>query len=262
MKYDKGIVTKRNNVPGAGNSATNDVTSKGYELEVLYRTKNFDMKITGAKKETVDSNIAPSLTKYIEERRPILEAASYTHSQSGTTLSYWNTPSSGRTTTRGQDYFSEVYSVYNPLVANLGKPRTQIRKYSLALTAKYSLAGISSNDIIKNIRIGGGGSWTSRASIGYGYATPIFDPVLNRYEIRLLDPNKPIYDKARYTANAWAAYDFKLFSGRIKSSVQVNVQNLLEDGRLQVTHVRSDGQPFSYRIIDPRLYQLTLNFEL
>lgn len=262
MKYDKDIIRKRFNAPGATNTATNDVTSQGYELEVLYRTKNWNLKVTGAKKETIDSNIAGSLTRYIEERQPVLEKASYTNTATGVTESYWNSSFAAGGPTHGNSYFSEVYSVYNPLVANLGKPRPQIRTYSAAVTTSYNLAGISDNKYLKNIRTGGGLSWVSKGSIGYRYALPIADPVTGVYAINKLDPNKPIYDKARYSASAWAAYDFRMFNGRIKSSVQLNVQNLLEDGRLQPVASRTDGQPWAYRIVDPRLFQLTWNLEL
>jgi hypothetical protein len=117
------------------------------------------------------------------------------------------------------------------------------------------------------MRVGGNVSWVSKGSIGYGYATPTYIPPTavggtGTYQILELDPSRQFYDKARYSASAWVAYDFRWFSGRVKSSVQFNVQNLLEDGRLQPVGVRSDGVAWNYRIIDPRLYQMTRNFEL
>jgi hypothetical protein len=268
MGFDKGLITKRNNAPGAVSTATNDVISKGYELEILYRTKNLNLKLTGAKKETIDDNVALSLKNYIEERRPILEAATYTNlTYGGGPISYWNTNTGGNSATRRDQYYSNVMSVYLPLLANEGKARPQIREYSVSLTGSYALAGISSNSFLRNMRVGGNVSWVSKGSIGYGYATPTFIPPTTvggtgTYQILELDPSKRFYDKARYSASAWAAYDFRWFSGRVKSSVQFNVQNLLEDGRLQRVGVRTDGVAWNYRIIDPRVYQLTLNFEL
>lgn len=262
MQYDKDIIRKRFNAPGAVNTATNDVTSEGYELEVLYRTKNWNLKLTGAQKETIDSNLAASLTRYIAERQPILEKASYTNTSTGITESYWNTSFAAGGPTHAASYFSEVYSVYNPLVANLGKPRPQIRKYSAAITTSYNLSGISDHRIVKNIRTGGNLGWVSKGSIGYRYALPVADAVTGVYSINQLDASRPIYDKARYSASAWIAYDFKMFAGKARSSVQLNVQGLLEDGRLQPVAARTDGQPWAYRIIDPRLFQLTFNVDL
>jgi outer membrane receptor protein involved in Fe transport len=263
MKYDKQIIRNRFNAPGAVSTASNDVTSQGYELEVLYRTKNWNLKLTGADKETIDSNVAGSLTRYIAERRPVLEAASFTNSAPGSvTESYWNGTFDSSGTTHGNSFLSEVMSVYTPLIANLGKPRPQIRKYSVSATSSYNLVGISDNKFLKNTRVGGNIGWVSKGSIGYGYKLPTRDPVTGTYTITDLDPSKPIYDKARYTASAWAAYDFRMFSGRIRSTLQLNVQNLLEDGRLQPVEARTDSQVRTYRIIDPRVYQLTWSFDL
>jgi hypothetical protein len=182
--------------------------------------------VTGAQKETIDSNIAASLT-------------------------------------RGNRYAAEVLNVYNPLIQNAGKPRPQTRRYSLAATTSYNLAGIAGdNRILKNLRIGGGASWASKAAIGTKYATPEFDLTTNAYLVRRIDPSALYYDDPVFTANAFASYAFKLNKGRIRSSVQLNVQNMLEDGRLQPVAVRTDGTPWAFRIVDPRLFQLTFNFEL
>jgi hypothetical protein len=267
MQFDKEVVRRFTNTPGATRTATNDVTSQGHELEVLYRSRdgNLNLKLTGARKETIDSNLAESLTRYIAERQPILEKASYTPMSgpnAGVTESYWLTPSSGTPALRRDQWAGTVLSTYNPLVANLGKPRTQVRKYSVSATGSYNFRGMFANEILKNIRMGGNVGWVSKASIGYGYLTPVPNPQTGELRITTVDPTKRFYDKARYSASAWAAYDFRIFSGRVKSSVQLNVQNLLEGGRLQATHVRSDGTPWNFRIIDPRVYQLTLNFDL
>lgn len=263
MKYDPEIVRKRNNAPGATNTATNDVTSKGYELEVLFRTKNWNLKLTGADKVTIDSNIAAALTKYITERRPILEAASFTSTVTGLTESYWTGTSDGTAANTHQNlYASTVTSVYNPLVANLGKPRPQIRRYSLTATTSYGLAGITENKILKSIRVGGTLGWVSKGAIGYGYKLPVRDPISGTYTITELDGNRPLFDKVRYSGSAFATYDFRMFSGRFKSSVQLNIQNMLEDGRLQPIAARTDGQAWAFRIVDPRVYQLTWNVEL
>ena len=249
--------------PGSFRTATNDVTSRGYEAELNYRTRFWNLKVTGAQKETIDSNIAASLTRYITTRQPILEKAAYTNTATGVTESYWNTNTGGTSLTRGNRYAAEVLNVYNPLIQNAGKPRPQTRRYSLAATTSYNLAGIAGdNRILKNLRIGGGASWASKAAIGTKYATPEFDLTTNAYLVRRIDPSALYYDDPVFTANAFASYAFKLNKGRIRSSVQLNVQNMLEDGRLQPVAVRTDGTPWAFRIVDPRLFQLTFNFEL
>ncbi|MBC7369730.1 MAG: TonB-dependent receptor plug domain-containing protein [Undibacterium sp.] len=252
-----------NTPPGSTRTATNDVTSRGYEAELNFRTRYWNIKVTGAQKETIDSNIAESLVRYITTRQPILEKASYTNTATGVAESYWNTTSSGTTLTRGNSYAAQVLNVYNPLVQNAGKPRPQTRKYSFAATTSYNLAGVAGdNRILQNLRIGGGGSWASRAAIGTKYAAPEFDLSSNAYLVRKIDPSALYYDDPVFTANAFASYAFKMNKGRIRSSVQLNVQNVFENGHLQAVAVRTDGTPWAFRIVDPRLFQLTFNVEL
>jgi hypothetical protein len=40
------------------------------------------------------------------------------------------------------------------------------------------------------------------------------------------------------------------------------VRNVLEDGRLQAIGVNPNGQPYNFRIIDPRQFILTATFDL
>lgn len=264
MGFTKAEARQILNTPaGASRTATNDITSRGYEAELNFRTRFWNIKVTGAMKETIDSNIAASLTRYVTERQPILQKAAFTNSATGVTDSYWNTNTGGTTQTRGNQYAATVLNVYNPLVQNAGKPRPQTRRYSLAATTSYNLQGLfKEHAVLKNLRIGGGGSWASRAAIGTKYATPEFDLTSNAYLVRKIDPSALYYDDPVFTANAFASYAFKMNKGRIRSSVQLNVQNVFENGRLQTVAVRTDGTPWAFRIVDPRLFQLTLNVEL
>ncbi len=264
MQYDKEIIRRRNNAPGAVNTATNDVTSQGYELELMYQTRDRSIKLTGSKKETIDSNVAASLSQYIAERMPILQAAKYTNLTTGTTDQYWTTVQSGSSpVTHGNAYYSEVLSVYNPLIANLGKPRPQVRTYALSLTSRLQLRALFGNKHLQRTSIGGNLSWASKGSIGFRYKLPTADPVTGALQINELDGNQPIYDKARWNGSVWARYDFRLYRDRIRSSLQLNVNNVLESHSwLQPVAARSDGQPWAFRIVDPRVYMLTWSIEL
>jgi hypothetical protein len=103
--------------------------------------------------------------------------------------------------------------------------------------------------------------WESRASIGYLAGPP---ETSGPYQgaVLFLDNDKPVWDKARFYVDLSAGYRFKLFGGRVRSKVQLNVQNVLEDGRLQMIGVNPDGGGYAYRIIDPRKFILTTSFEL
>lgn len=48
----------------------------------------------------------------------------------------------------------------------------------------------------------------------------------------------------------------------MRARIQLNVQNALESGRLQVVGVNPDGQPYNFRIVYPRQFVLTTTFDL
>ena len=74
--------------------------------------------------------------------------------------------------------------------------------------------------------------------------------------------NKPVFDKSRYYFDLSASYNLKLYHNKIRTRIQLNVRNVFERGRLQAVAVNPDGQPFAYRIIDPRLFILSTTFDL
>ena len=79
--------------------------------------------------------------------------------------------------------------------------------------------------------------------------------------ITTLDPNRPIYDQQRLYLDAFASYRLKL-TKKISTTLQLNVRNLQENGRLQPISAFPDGTPNAYRIVDPRQFILSATFDL
>jgi hypothetical protein len=52
-----------------------------------------------------------------------------------------------------------------------------------------------------------------------------------------------------------------MYKDRIRSHVQLNVMDVFENGGLRATAVNPDGQPYNYRIIDPRKFVLSTTFD-
>ena len=103
--------------------------------------------------------------------------------------------------------------------------------------------------------------WESRASIGFLAGPP---ETSGPYQgaVLFLDSNKPVWDKARYYVDLAAGYRFRFLGDKIRAKAQLNVKNVLEDGRLQAIGVNPDGRGYAYRIIDPRQFILSASFEL
>jgi len=77
----------------------------------------------------------------------------------------------------------------------------------------------------------------------------------------LSDTTKPVYDKANYYTDVWVSYQRPILKNKVRLKIQLNVDNVMENGGLRVTAVNYDGSPYSYRIVDSRLYKLTTSLD-
>lgn len=76
-------------------------------------------------------------------------------------------------------------------------------------------------------------------------------------------PNRPIYDPAHYYFDAFATYTTRLFRDKIRARFQLNVRNIQESkAHLRPIGAYPNGQPHSFRIIDPRTFIFTTTFDL
>ena len=110
---------------------------------------------------------------------------------------------------------------------------------------------------LKGLGVGGAVRWQDQAAIGFLGAAPESDGI-----VRSLDANKPVYDRARFAVDLSASYGFRLFKDRVRAKVQLNVRDVLENGRLQKVAINPDGSTYAYRIIDPRWFILSTSFDL
>ena len=80
--------------------------------------------------------------------------------------------------------------------------------------------------------------------------------------INLNDITRPVYDSGNYYTDLWFAYSVKIDRERMGLKLQINVNNVFENGRLMPTQVNFDGTPWAFRIIDPRqiVFTATLTF--
>ncbi len=231
---------------------TQDVTAKGVEIEVHWNPTNFwTTKFNVTKQESIDSKMSPAVTRWITERMPV-----WTSIIDPEINRPWWTERYNGSNSPSQFFASSVKTPYDVAVANQGKSRPQIRKYRFNLSTSYRLAGLGlDREWIKRLTAGGALRWEDKSAIGY-YGVEQLPAV-----ITALDPNRPIYDKARTYVDLFTSYRFKL-SNKIGATLQLNVRNVQENGRLQPVSAFPDGTPNAYRIVDPRQFILTASFDL
>ncbi len=221
-----------------------DVTSKGWEIEATYNPqRNWRIKGNIAQTEAFDSNIGADVTQYLAERMAV-----WTTVQDDQGNRWWDYDNSAP---RGR-YISDILAPYSFEVANSGKPRPQLREWRMNLLTNYDFT----DGRLKNWSIGGALRWESKGAIGFYGMPPDAEGLITN-----LDPDRPIYDKARYKIDLTASYKFRLFQDKVRGRIQLNVRDIFEDGRLQAIAVNPDGSPYAFRIIDPRQFILTTSFD-
>jgi outer membrane receptor protein involved in Fe transport len=238
---------------------TTDVSSKGYEFEATYNpTRNWRMKFTGSQTQAQDDRVSPEIYDWWQTRIPVWTTLrSDITPGDGRGPLWWNTLPPGETRTPETRYIGDQYGPYWAAATNAGRPRSQIREFRATGLTNYDFT----SGRLKDFNIGGAFRWESKASIGFGAAAP---ETSGPYQgtVLFLDNNKPYWDKARYYFDVSAGYKFKLWGDKIRAKAQLNVRDILEDGRLQAVGVNPDGKPFAYRIINPRQFIFSMTFDL
>jgi hypothetical protein len=233
-------------------SETQDVTAKGVEIEVHWNPNQFwTTKFNVTKQQSIDSKMSPAVTRWIQERLPVWQSII----DPEINRPWWTERYNG-TNSPSQFFASSVKTPYDVAVANQGKSRPQIREYRFNLSTSYRLAGLGiDREWMKRFTVGGALRWEDKAAIGY-YGLEQLPAIITE-----LDPNRPIYDKARVYVDLFTSYRMKL-SSKVGATLQLNVRNVQENGRLQAISAYPDGTPNAYRIVDPRQFILSATFDL
>jgi hypothetical protein len=236
-------------------------TSRGKEIEIAFNpTTYWTLRSTITQARALNSQLSGELQDYIAARMPtwttIRNPVVANPSNANDPLNFWwTTPING--TTPQTWYTGNVRAPLALIVATQGKQRPQTREWRFNVVTNFKLAGITQNRWLKNLDVGGAFRWEDKACIGFYGAAPDSDGI-----VRLYDPNRPVWDKARYYIDFMAGYNLRLFHDKVQCRLQLNVINVFEKGRLQAVAVNPNGDPYAFRIIDPRQFILTATFDL
>jgi outer membrane receptor protein involved in Fe transport len=251
MSVDGAFIDSHRNKTHGDNS---DAVSRGREVEITYNpTRDWTLKSTIRQSKAFNGIMSPALQEYVANRLPEWQAAKSPFDGS----SYWNGTYRVGNLTPQSWYIANLLAPMKLAIATEGKIRSQYREWAASLVTNYKLRGLTDNQWLKNLDIGGAVRWEDKAIIGYRGAAPDADGV-----VRQLDANQPIYDKSRYYVDLSAGYNLRLYRDKVRCRLQLNVNNVFEDGRLQAVAVNPDGTPWAFRIIDPRQFILSASFDL
>jgi hypothetical protein len=257
--------------------ATRTAEAKGWEMQINFNpTPNWTMRLTATKTETVNSNVLKEFDAWYAVRRPIWEdarASDYLLPQYQNLATFTN--SAGRPNdltnfltsygysndaaldnnngfTDVQKYYDGVVLPQYILLSDLnGQIAPGQRKYRGAFITNY----LFDTGKLKGFSVGGGLRWEDKAVIGYyGRSTGASGAgVLDASDI-----SRPIHDKANFYTDFWLAYTTRIFNNKYRMKVQLNINDIFEDGGLRTVGVNYDGSPYAFRIVDPRQFILSV----
>lgn len=255
---------------------TNTSTSRGREIEINYNpTQYLSLKGSISQKKAFDSGISVANTEWMNDRlqywQQIMIPSDLMRydSTSGTWepdpiagKSWWTTWDSNNVSTTNltpQKWFQDNVQANMALInARAGQKKPQLREYSASMLARYNLAGLGTDNFLKNMNVSAAVRWADDSAIGY---MANFNELSSSGQYYMYDASRPIYGDQVFQADFMANYRLSLFSGRVKCLLQLNVRNAFESGGLEVVGVNPDGQARDFRIVDPRQFILSATFD-
>jgi outer membrane receptor protein involved in Fe transport len=235
--------------PRLANAYTADNVSKGLEVEMTYNvTKNWRVMANVSKQEAMQSNIAPQLTTFIEERLAYWKSIPAIWNGLRTSNNPW-----GLTQT-GEEHFNQfLLGSYVGYKSVDGQPATQIRKWHATILSNYAFT----EGALKGINFGGAARYLDKSIIG----SPAITQLVNGTPTIVgLDLAHPYYAGGYIGVDAWVGYKHPIFTDKM-INFQLNVRDIQENGGFRPIVANSDGQHAVYRIVQPRTFYLTTTLE-
>ena len=252
-------------------AATNDIAARGTEIDIFARpTKHWTVTANITDTKSYIKNVSSTLQQWIDQRMPVwttivdptITAASAAADVDAVTgikgnpNHLWWIHNYGGTQTAQANFISFVQTPYSVIKQLEGQADPQTRRYNFRLSTTYQLSGITDNHILKNLTVGGAVRWEDKGAIGF-YGNPDANGVY-----QTLDVSRPIYDRARNFIDLMFGYQCRLFNNKVPATIQLNIRNVTEHGSLQPVGAYPDGSINTYRIVDPREFILSVNFEI
>ncbi len=229
-----------------------DATAKGTEVELQFNpTRFWTLKVTGGQQVAMDDHVSLFIQEFIHQRLPYWTTVK---DPDGNT---WWTTRLGSTGVPRDYYTANIEAPLNLAITTQGKRKPQTREYTFKTTTNFQLAGlVPDHRWLKSMSVGGSYRWASKGAIGYYAAPADADGVVRR-----LDPDRPIFDQPVGNLDLLLTYSTRLFRNKVRTTFQLNVSNVTENGHLQGVAVNPDGKYWNYRIIDPRQFIFTTRFD-
>jgi len=235
--------------PPSGEKLTNDIVSKGVEIELTANPiPNWRLTLNASRVTAVRSNILSDWAAFIEKNKALwfdgyndtpVSQLNYWTINGFADIRHWtgDIGYSSEQDTFGGRMMQNVYGPYLNAVAANGKAINELRKWRWNIISNYAF----NRGFLKNVNIGGAVRWQDKAAIGYY-------PQYNQDAgIWVTDVTKPIYAPSQTNYDAWIGYERKISKGIIWQ-IQLNVYDLFAKSNLIPIQANPDGTIAQVRI--------------
>ena len=225
------------------NAYTSSQQSKGMEFELTYNvTKNWRVFGTVTREQAEESNIAPTLTTFINQRVAYWQANGLWNGPTTTKQDWCGCPETGQ-----QVYNNDVLGPFIAYQSASGTPSQQLHKWKSTLVTNYTF----SDGPVKGLGIGTGVRYFDKTVIGN-------PAVLNGAgAVTGLDLAHPYTVPGQTSIEAWLTYSRKFFDDKYLVSFRFEVDNLQTSGGYLAVGANSDGTHQLFSIAPPRTYYFT-----
>ncbi|PTY04904.1 TonB-dependent receptor [Opitutaceae bacterium EW11] len=246
----------------AGQKLTNDIVSKGVEIELTANpTRNWRLTFNASRTTAVRDNILSDWAAFVGKNKSFwfdgyndtpISQLNYWNINGYADIRHWygETTYSSEMDTFGGRIMSAVYGPYQNLLAANGQAVNELRKWRFNLVTNYSF----DHGFLKNVNVGGAVRWMDKAAIGF---YPKYNPDAN---IWVTDASNPIYAPSETNYDLWIGYERKL-TKKITWGIQLNIRDLFAKSSLIPIMANPDGTVAQVRIPSDTTWQLTNTFK-
>lgn len=248
--------------PPAGQKLTNDLISKGMEIELTANPlPNWRITLNAARIEAKRSNILPDWAAFVAANRDLwfdgmnspldTSALNYWTIDGFADLRHWGgaTSYSSAADTFGGRMMQDVYGPYLNALSGEGRAVSELRKWRVNFVTNYTF----STGYLKGVNVGGAVRWQDKTAIGY---LPIYNPDAS---IWVTDVTRPFFGPSETNYDFWIGYERKL-TDHVTWSIQLNLRDLFADDALIPIAANPDGTVAQARIPAETTWSLTNTF--
>ena len=229
-------------------TSSGNLAAKGVEIELTANpTPNWTLLFNLARQETVESDIAGGIVRWIDTLQPYYETLDVWTSTEPEALNIWTG------ITQKESWTSFILERTGSATVREGARSTEQREWRANFVTNYRF----NEGGLKGFNVGGGLRYESEAAIGYRVEE-------TAEGIPFFVTDNPFTDEGTFDLDLWFGYTRKISNWGekgINMKLQLNFKNLLEGGGITPIHINPDGVVSTYRIDPPKAWYITTTFD-